>query len=69
MDNFDKLYHQLMETMTAGGNTSILGPINNGDTGNHIGTKDTFASGNLTNPFIFGKKKKRFQKRNAKIEM
>ena len=69
MDNFDKLYHQLMEAMTAGGDTGIFKPINNGDTGNHIGNKDTFATGNMTNPFIFGKKKKMFQKRNSKIAM
>jgi hypothetical protein len=69
MDNFDKLYKQLMEAMTAGG-AGMFGGVDNGSTANQIGGgKDTYAPNNMTNPFVFGKKKKKFQKRDAKIAM
>lgn len=70
MDNFDKLYHELMETMTAGGTTSVFGTVDNGVTANVIGgDKDTYAPKDMRNPSILGSKKKKFQKRNLKIAM
>ena len=48
MKRFDELYHKLLETMTAGGEGSILNPDDNKE----------YAKGDNRIPFIFGKKKK-----------
>jgi hypothetical protein len=71
MDNFDKLYQQLMDTMTAGGPLGMFGAVDNGITANEIGgEKDTYANKDMRNPSILGSKKKnKFQKRNLKIAM
>ena len=55
MNRFDKLYYKLLETMTAGGEGSILNPDDNKE----------YAKEDNRIPFIFGKKKKP-QKRNLK---
>lgn len=56
MDLFDKLYHKLMETMTAGGEGSVLNPNENKD----------YAPGDNRIPIILGKKKKKIQRRKLK---
>ena len=56
MDRFDKLFHKLMETMTAGGVGSILNPDDNKD----------YAPGDNRIPVILGGKKKKPQKRKLK---
>jgi len=55
MKRFDELYKKLLETMTAGGEGSVLNPDDNKE----------YAKGDNRIPFIFGKKKK-YQKRKLK---
>jgi hypothetical protein len=55
MKRFDELYKKLLETMTAGGEGSVLNPDDNKE----------YAKGDTRVPFFFGKKKK-YQKRNLK---
>jgi hypothetical protein len=55
MDRFDKLFHKLMEAMTAGGAGSVLNPDQNPE----------YAKDDNRNPAFLGKEKKP-QKRNLK---
>lgn len=63
MSKFDELYHKLLETMVAGGESSILAP-NNGEHGNQIGgDQDWYARNNMTRQCVIGSKKRKYQKR------
>jgi hypothetical protein len=55
MKRFDEIYYKLMETMTAGGEGSVLNPNQNKE----------YAEGDNRIPVILGKKKKP-QRRNLK---